>query len=69
MVNTKIRVITLCEAENGEAYTVSKTISGADGGSDHKLLDAKFKFKLKIVEKTITLFRYDLNQITYNDVV
>ena len=39
----------------------ANTISGADGGSDHKLLDAKFKFKLKIVEKTTTPFRYDLN--------
>jgi len=30
------------------------------------LLIAKFKLKLKKVEETIRLFRYDLNQIPYN---
>ena len=44
-------------------YTVSKTRLGADCGSDHELLVAKFRFKLKKVEKTIRPFRYDLNQI------
>ena len=39
---------------------------GADCGSDHELLNAKFKLKLKKVGKTIRLFRYDLNQIPYN---
>ena len=35
----------------------------ADCGSDRELLIAKFRFKLKKVEKTIRPFRYDLNQI------
>ena len=44
-------------------YTVSKTKPGADCGSDHELLIAKFRLKLKKVEKTTRPFRYDLNQI------
>ena len=44
-------------------YTVSKARPGADCGSDHVLLIAKFRFKLKKVGKTTTPFRYDLNQI------
>ena len=44
-------------------YTVSKTRPGADWGSDHELLIAKFRLKLKNVGKTTRPFRYDLNQI------
>ena len=44
-------------------YTVSKTRPGADCGSDHKLLIAKFRLKLKKVGKTTRWFRYDLNQV------
>ena len=47
-------------------YTVSKTGPGADCGSDHELLIAKFRLKLKKVRKTTRPFRYDLNQIPYN---
>ena len=47
-------------------YTVSKNKTGADCGSDHKLLIAKFRLKLKKVGKTTTPFRYDLNQIPYD---
>ena len=47
-------------------YTVSKTRPGADCGSDHQLLIAKFRLKLKKVEKTTRPFRYDLNQILYD---
>ena len=47
-------------------YTVSKKRLGADCGSDHKLLIAKFKLKLKKVGKTARPFRYDLNQIPYD---
>ena len=36
---------------------------GADCGSDHELLIAKFRLKLKKVGKTTRPFRYDLNQI------
>ena len=39
---------------------------GADCGSDHELLTAKFRLKLKKVGKTTRPFRYDLNQIPYN---
>ena len=42
-------------------YTVSK-----NSGSDHELLIAKFRFKLKKVGKTTRPFRYDLNQIPYD---
>ena len=41
-------------------YTVSKKQLGADCGSDHELLIAKFRLKLKKVGKTIRPFRYDL---------
>ena len=47
-------------------YTVSKNTPGADCGSDHELLIAKFRLKLKKVGKTTRPFRYDLNQIPYN---
>ena len=42
-------------------YTVNKTRQGADCGSDHELLIAKFRLKLKKVEKTTRPFSYDLN--------
>ena len=45
-------------------YTVTKTRPGADCGSDHELLIAKFRLKLKKVGKTTRPFRYDLNQIS-----
>ena len=38
---------------------------GADCGSDHELLLAKFRLKLRKVGKTARSFRYDLNQIPY----
>ena len=44
----------------------AKTRLGADCGSDHELLIAKFRLKLKKVGKTTRLFRYDLNQIPYD---
>ena len=37
-----------------------------DYGSDHELLIAKFRLKLKKVGKTTGPFRYDLNQIPYD---
>ena len=64
MVHTEIRLIILFAANNGEA----KTRPGADCGSDHELLIAKFRLKLK-VRKTTRSFRYDLNQITYDHTV
>jgi len=47
-------------------YTVSKTRLETDCGSDHELLIAKFRLKLKEIGKTTRLFRYDLNQIPYD---
>ena len=47
----------------------AKTRLGAVCGSDHELLIAKFRLKLKKVEKTTRPFRYDLNQIPYDDTV
>ena len=43
----------------------AKTSLGADCGSDHELLIARFRLKLKKVGKTTRPFRYDLNQIPY----
>ena len=47
-------------------YTVSKKRPGFDYGSDHELLIAKFRLKLKKVGKTTRPFRYNLNQIPYD---
>ena len=47
-------------------YTVSKSKTGVDCGSHHELLIAKYRLKLKKVEKTTRPFRYDLNQIPYD---
>ena len=47
-------------------YTVSTKKTRTDCGSDHELLIAKFRLKLKKVEKTTRPFRYDLNQIPYD---
>ena len=47
-------------------YTVSKKRLGADCGSDHELLIAKFRLKLKKAKKTTRPLRYDLNQILYD---
>ena len=47
-------------------YKVSKkTRPGADCGSDHEFLIAKFRLKLKKVGETTRPFKYDLNQIPY----
>ena len=53
--------------KDGESSIQSaKTRPGADCGSDHELLIAKFRLKLKKVGKTTRPFRYDLNQIPHN---
>ena len=48
---------------------MSKTRPGAECGSDHELLIAKVRLKLKRVGKTTRPFRYDLKQIPYNYIV
>ena len=47
-------------------YTVHKIKIGSCCGSDHELLIAKFRLKLKKVGKITRPCRYDLNQIPYN---
>ena len=49
-----------------EKLYTAKTRPGAACGSDHELLIAKFRLKLKKVAKTTRPFRYDLNLIPYN---
>ena len=44
----------------------AKTRPGADCGSDHDLLIAKFRLKLKKIGKTTRPFKYDLNNIPYD---
>ena len=44
----------------------AKTRPGADCGSDHELLIAKFRLKLMKVGKTTRPFMYNLNQIPYD---
>ena len=67
MVNTEIRLIIFFVGEDGEVSIQSaKTRPGADCGSYHELLIAKFRHKLKKVGKTTRPFRYDLNQIPYD---
>ena len=44
----------------------AKTRLGASCGSDHELIIAKCRLKLKEVGKTTRPFRYDLNQIPYD---
>ena len=70
MVNTEIKLIIFFTAKDGKAlYSQQKKKKkrlGADYGSDHEFLIAKFRLKLKKVGKTTRPFRYDLNQIPYN---
>ena len=57
---------TLCSQRWRSSIQSAKTKPGADCGSDHELLIAKFRLKLKKVGKTTRPFRYDLNQIPYD---
>ena len=70
MVNTEIRLIIFFAVKDEEAlYSQQKTRLGADCGSDHELLVAKFRVKLKKVGKTTRPFRYNLNQIPHDYIV
>ena len=66
MVNTKIRLIIFFAAKDGGALYSQQKQDQELIGSDHEILIAKFRLKLKKVWKTTTAFRYDLNQIPYN---
>ena len=56
----------LCSQRWHSSIQSTKTRPGADCGSDHKLHNDKFRFKLKKVGKTTRPFIYDLNQIHYD---
>ena len=56
----------LCSQRWRSSIESAKTRPGADCGSDHELLTAKFRLKLKKVGKTTRPFRYDLNQIPHD---
>ena len=71
MVNTKIRLIIVFAAKDGEILRSQekkkkKKRPGADYSSDYEHLIAKFSLKLKKEGKTTRPFRYDLNQIPYD---
>ena len=53
----------LCSQRWRSSIQSAKTRPGADCGSDHELLSAKFRLKLKKAGKTTRPFRYDLNKI------
>ena len=66
MVNTEIRLIIFFAAKDGETVFSQQNRPGAACGSDHELLIAKFRLRLKKVGKTTRPFRCDLNQIPYD---
>ena len=59
----------LCSQRWRSSIQSAKPWMGVDGCSDHELLLAKFRLKLKKVGKTTRPFRYDLNQILYCHIV
>ena len=66
MVNTKTRLIIFFAIKDGEALYSQQKQDQELTGSDHELLIAKFRLKLKKVGKTTRPLRYDLNQIPYD---
>ena len=56
----------LCSQRWRSSIQSAKTRPRADCGSDHELLIAKFRLKLKKVGKTTRPFRHDANQIPYD---
>ena len=56
----------LCSQRWRSSIESAKTRVGADCGSDHELLIAKFRLKFKKVGETTRPFRYDLSQIPYD---
>ena len=56
----------LCSQRWRSSIQSAKTRPGADCGTEHELLLAKFRLKLKKVGKINRQFRYDLNQIPYD---
>ena len=56
----------LCSQRWRSSIQSAKTRPGADCGSDHELLIAKFRLKMKKIGKTIRPFRCHLNQVPYD---
>ena len=56
----------LCSQRWRSSIQSAKTRPGADCGSEHELLIAKFRLKLKKIGKASRSFRYELNQISYD---
>ena len=56
----------LCTQSRKTLYSQQKEDQEADCDSDHELLIAKFRPKLKKAGKTTRPFRYDLNQNPYD---
>ena len=69
MANTEIILIIFFAAKDGEALYSQQKQDWKLTGSDHELLIAKFRLKLKKVGKNTRPFRYDLNQIPYDYIV
>ena len=68
MTNNEIRLMIFFSAKDGEALHSQqrkKKRPGADYGSDHEFLIAKFRLKLKKEGKTTRPLRYDLNLYNY----
>ena len=67
MVSTEIKLITFFVAKDGKTiYSQQKQDLKLTFGSNHQLLIAKFRLKLKKVGKTFRQARYNLNQIPYD---
>ena len=58
-----IQIDYICSQRWRSSIQSAKARPGADCGSDHELLIAKFRLKSKKVGKTTRPFRYALNQI------
>ena len=56
----------LCSQRWRSSIQSAEIRPGSDCGSDHELLIAKFRLKLKKIGKTTRPFRYNLNQIPYD---
>ena len=69
MVNTEKRLIMFLATRQRSSIQSTKPRLEADCGSDHDLLIAKFRLKLKKGGKTTRPFRYDRNQIPNDDTV
>ena len=66
MVNQNQIDYILCSQRWRRSIQSAKTRPGVDCDSNHDRFIAKFRLKMKKVEKTTRPFRYDLYQILYN---